>query len=325
MTRAVEQGWARRHCRLLAVLCLLVSAPGGATPSARMVEVSRYHQIVQDLSSGSALERAAFAQVALEEMIMAYRLEVESGAAALPKDKNERAGFFRWRRGTEAFISSLEARLAALDARSQVSIIENRDGEIRLLIDGASLMVSSPRLEHPEELQQRIAIRLCDSGICKGDIRSLADKVRVQVERLETGWAFDDRSPPVYQTSDGLNCMFDDRRHMNLKRNVCVAVLYELRLLAEGLRAVRYSGKDVEWHSLKVSKEPGRKLPRVSFNRAGQFFRLDLPTLLRAPELLAEARPWLRARLAERNHEHYVQLSERVVYLARDTLRMTSR
>ncbi|MBT8446232.1 MAG: hypothetical protein HKO62_09165 [Gammaproteobacteria bacterium] len=291
-----------------------------AAPADRLVDLSRYHQIVEDLRRGSALERAAFAQVALEEMIMAYRLEIESGAAALPEDKTERAGFFRWRRGTEAFIDRLEALLAALGPHSRVSIVENRDGEIRLLIDGATLMVSSPRLEHPEELQQRIAVRLCDSGICKAEISSLADKVRLQAEQLETGWSFDDRSPPVYQTSDGLNCMFDDRRHIHLKRAVCIAVLYELRLLAEGLRAVRYSGKDVDWRELAITTRPGRALAKVRFNRNGQFFRLDVPTLARAPELLTAAQPWLRGRLTERQHEHYVQLSERVVYLARDTM-----
>ena len=134
------------------------------------------------------------------------------------------------------------------------------------------------------------------------------------------GWAFGDRTPPLYAADDGLQCAFADLRHLKLKQAACAAVLRELRELLALLREEHVAGRRVELDQLKL-RPAGVDAPALLQLAAGaRPVPIRAPYLSAAPEVLAGAHPWLQARLAGQTLTYRIEAPEALGYLAPPTL-----
>jgi hypothetical protein len=256
-----------------------------------------------------------FAVTAIGIVIESYLDEVDKAAREPAKDARQDRRRHAWRWGTMAYVEDLRRIAETIDTRSSIDVMIERDGVARVLIDSRQVMISGPRPADQDRLEARIAEAMCDLTRCQTDTLTVEQKVDLDSGRLQRGWVFEGKAPPTYATSDGLNCVFHDRKHIKLKQTACESFLYELRLLAEGLKAVGVRGFPVHWNSLSIDGTGPQRPHRVTYDRQGRFFHLRLPALYRWRDLWHQAIPWIKAYTRGGSRQHYIKLPESMVYV----------
>ncbi len=250
----------------------------------------RFNRLVADIVHADLPRRKQFATIALSVLTQSMRTEftrvAPDGAAA--------SG--RWQTNALNFTAHLEHIATRIEAADEVAIIPDPQGVVRLAIDAEQVMLNAPRLSQQSRFEATIADLMCEEIDCADAAPAAADAGLEAPREVRTEWAFSDRGPPLLSASDGLHCMFSDTRHLRLKETVCAAVMQELRLLAESLRAVVEHGAVLDWSVLRVQRGAGAE-PQIVYDRAGNFFELELPNLVSHEAIWRGAVPWLQAHL----------------------------
>ncbi len=127
-------------------------------------------------------------------------------------------------------------------------------------------------------------------------------------------WSFSDRAPPLYTAGDGLQCAFEDSRHLKIKQASCAAVMKELRQLASALQKQLAGGGTMDWARFALVPE-GLDAPVRVAGTPGRPLSLRLPYLQAAPAVLAGAAPWLRGRLSRTPVAYRIVAPEALSYL----------
>lgn len=303
-------GASRRHglsaLVLAGLLGGLVGALAGSPPATAAMEPAGRPPLARlavQLSSGPAPLRADLAGAAAAELAAAYGREVERARAELqhhPGDHDLR----RWMRAVEDLAAEMTTLAIHITPLTPVEVRIGPDDGIQLIIEGRSVLVSSPRPHAQQALERRVIERFCRLNLCTADLLDAA----VPPEALPAPagvaplWSFS-RAGPACSTDDGLEFQFDSQADLRAKRSACAAVVAELRQLADAIVPAVAAGAHIDWNALMVDTTPDPGWQRLRLNRAGNTLQVRAPALLATPELFTALRPWLAARVrAERYH-----------------------
>jgi hypothetical protein len=259
--------------------------------------------------SGTDGERSEFARISLEEMAAAFQQEAQRALDTKPdprkpvdKDRDPR----KWAAGTNSFAGRLFALADAVRTGATVAIRVEQEGSIVLTINGSEVIVSGPNIDKPQILEKRITDRVCldpdcqtlataDSGFGSGSIGGR--------------WSFADANAPVFVTNNGLNFLFEDRDNLSGKERACTELGAELDAVVQSIKNLLWQHQTVDWSALSVredSMDATEQILRVNNN--GDFVKLSLPRLVKAPYVLQSAMPWVRSQVEGHTTQHYVQL-----------------
>lgn len=291
----------RRHGILLACLCAL--GCGAAVAGATVKD--NHGAILAAVSRADLTVRRGFAALALQTLVAVYRDELSRAA---------REAGSGWRAGAAGFVAGLERALTRVETAREIELAQEAHGAVRIGIDGEQFMLSVPRPERQRDFDCDLFSRFCRAWRCPEPPASDNPAGAPRATRLRTEWLFSDRGPPVLSAPDGLACVFDDTRHLRLKRLACERIMEELRRVADVLRAVTEAGHGLDWPALSLVPDPANGLLRLVHDAQGNYHHVDLPGLALVPDLLRDATPWLQARL--RGHVGYsmIRLPERIAY-----------
>lgn len=245
----------------------------------------RFSRLAGEIAHADLARRKRFATIALSVLTQSMRTEFTRAAAS-----------GRWQTNALNYTAHLEHIATRIEAADEVAIIPDPQGVVRLAIDAEQVMLNSPRLSQQSRFEATIADLMCEEIDCTETSPAVADTGIEARREVRTEWAFSDRGPPLLSASDGLHCVFSDALHLRLKETACAAVMQELRLLAESLRAVVEHGAVLDWSVFSVQRGAGAE-PQIVCDRAGNFFELELPNLVSHEAIWRGAVPWLQAHL----------------------------
>ena len=260
---------------------------------AHELRLTRFGDVLSTVMSHHAPIQREFIAAALDVMIDAYLIEIkrvdELGADGFAKERS-------WRSGTLSYVRRLEKALLAVDLGAEVFIAQEADGAVRFVVAGEQIMLNAPRMSEQSSLEAALVDHFCLREHCEKGASTIEDRTRDQMDNVVGSWEFSSRTKPTYTAGDGLQCVFKDQRHLTLKRQACKSLIYELRFLAEALKALRIQGVRIDWERILISGQGKSRPSEVRYNNSGQFFHARLPNLVRAKGVLRSAIPWLQAR-----------------------------
>jgi len=297
---------------LLVILLLAGTLPPGhplsaGEPAEIQLGPKPMTALVAHLADAGPGPKADLAWIALTELIQSFETELDRALQAPQPRPGARAKLRRWNAGTAGYVADLRALHGVLERGASVALDSEPDGSLLVIVAGQPTVVSGPDIAHQEDLEKRILESFCSIHDCPaaetGDQTETERAGRLTASRHvpEVGvWSFGDDRAIRYETSDGLAFEFSDPRGRPAKELACKALAKELRQVLRALRQARDAGHSIDWRRLAVEPPLWGEDPRVVVNREGAYIALPVPELARQPALLAEARPWLEARMADR-------------------------
>ena len=297
----------QRASKLLLALVLAGVAPKTVFGAPEIALNARYQHVLDTVSTGNLALRRRFAEVALHALIEANQEEIARAGSTQPER--------RWQASTAQFVRRLERIFERLERVQEITVVQEPHGVVRLALDTDQVMLSVPRLSQQDRFDRALAAFFCHEVSCSQAAPELAEMVHANARAVPREWLFSDQEPPLMMAADGLNCTFADTRHLRLKESACEGVMHELRLVAAGLRAVTEHGGALDWNAFAVHYSPLDEALRVTYDRQGAYFNIELHYLVQAPEIWHEAIPWLQAKL--RGHVGYfmIKAPERLAYV----------
>lgn len=280
--------------------------------AAQDIGITKFEDVVASVINSDLSVQARFAEISIEIMVAAYMAEIErlNARAGAVSDQDP-----SWQLGTLRYIEGLRTIAASIQPGSAVQIIKEPHAAIRLLIDGQQVMLSAPRLEGQLEFERSIAETACRFSNCRIRPATIEDRVTERASRLDGGWVFGRKTLPTYASSDGLQCVFNDRRHLKLKKDACLDLVHELRLLAEAFAALNAHRKPIDWRALRIEQVGAGQEQKITYNSSGSFVRMHLPRLSRAVAIWRGAIPWMKANIHGRVSQHVITLPDQLIYL----------
>lgn len=273
-------------------------------------EAQQYAALVELVRTGDLEGKRLYAQIALAELIRANRFEIERARQLNPEYRAQA----QWEIGAQAYVLDLEQIAAAIPTAGRLEVIYEAYGVVRLSIDQAQVILSTPRLSQQSVLDHSILEAACEVVVCPESPTSLATAIAVQAREIRHEWSFSDQDPPMLSASDGLRCVFADNQHLQLKEIACDALMQELRLTAEGLRALVQHGGWINWRAFKIVQLENGHGQQVIFDSTGTSFDLALPQLGTLESVWRGAIPWLQARLRGYRATYLIKVLARVAY-----------
>jgi hypothetical protein len=249
-----------------------------------------------------------FAIVALSEM--ALSLAAETDLARQQMQSSPQPGpLMRWVVAVERYIDELLRLSDVIDAGATTTIARGPDGLLSLRVGGQSVMLSAPRNELQSSFEQRIVAQFCLDYACHKSAGNAHGPAMVSVG-TPPRWSFGDGVEPSCHTDDGLALQFETMSSLGQKRQFCVALISELRAIARGIAREKARGVQIGWQHLAIYRIPGLDTYQLDLNRTGDSLQLAIPLSGAIPGLLAQVRPWLRARSENRQYTLVLQQAE---------------
>lgn len=276
------------------------------------VRVSRYDDVVAALLESGAEEQAHFAAVAITLMIEAYEAELDRNGAGTASAGAEHAG---WQAGTRSYVEQLRRIGESLAARPRLEMIREAHGGVRLVIGREQVMLNAPRMRDQVALERSVAERVCGFFACGERGTTIEERVDQRMAQSGGAWEFGTNQPPAYKSGDGLRCVFADRRHLKLKKNACINLVRELRLLAEALSALKAQGEMIDWRELAILQTGPGNPQKIVYSTARRYVSMHVPNLLHAEAVWRQAMPWVRAHVIGREMQHVIDLPDQLAYL----------
>jgi hypothetical protein len=269
-------------------------------------EFGTLRQALPDLRAGPHTARATFVEVAVA--VLADRFLAAAGAS------QDNAG---WARGTRVYVANLWRAVDAVHAGGVVSLIEDKDGSLRVVISGSpsqQFALLPPQPHEREAMEAQILGHLCKTVACRALTNA---QITVAANtRAETGRdAIVARFAATSTDGDGLSCATGDGRHGRLRAGACARLLAEASHLATVLDEAMRDGQGLDWSVLSAPlwRKRGQELITTMH---GNVVRVDAPLLGRYPNILLGLMPWIRARLEGQVHYQVVEPPARLIYAA---------
>jgi len=275
------------------------------------IYVTRFDDIVAMVIDADEAEQNRFAAIALDLLIAAYEIELEHASIRAAPTTKDPAG---WRSGTWRYVEQLKRIAELVRLGAPIQTIRERDGDVRLVIGTEQVMLNAPRLDGQVRFEQEIAEQMCQYTSCSARPSTIEERVQAETANLESSWVFARNMPPTYSSSDGLRCIFTDQRHMKLKKEACLAVVTEVRMLAGALTALRTHQKFIDWREVRIAHVGAGQAQKVIYSSNGDFVRMRLPQLSRAESVWRGALPWLEARVSGREMQYVINLPNQLAY-----------
>ncbi|MEM7468071.1 MAG: hypothetical protein AAF387_14445 [Pseudomonadota bacterium] len=297
-------------------ICLIVLTVVGfveaeARVFAQDLRLTRFHDILGSVINDDHVSQREFVLGALDVMIDAYLIEIKRLDEL---DSDSRSSKASWRSGTLGFVARLEKSVTALERGAELFIAEEIDGSVRFVIGAEQIMFNAPRMSDQGQLEATLVDHYCLRQRCNQGRGTIEDKTMDEMARHSGSWEFSGGTKPTYTASDGLECVFRDQRHLTLKREACKSLIFELRFLAEALKALRAKGARIDWDRIALDGNNNAAPNKVTYNSKREFFHARLPKLWRAQAMLRSAIPWLQARTLGNVRSFTIQPPDIVTY-----------
>lgn len=253
--------------------------------------------LVAGLGDATAEARLDFARLLVEALVEAYESELDPVIFQRRRDAAARQKLARWHQSVVPLLSELRLALTDLYVASTVSVHMDRHHQILLLIDGNPLWVAWPRVDAQFRMERELAWEFCRLHPCQRGTAGVSEPDDLRYGAVHGQWLLSQRHSPVWETTEGLRCEFSDMSERAEHEALCRAVVLDLQLLADALEMAMRGGEQIQWAQLLLEPDPGFPLHRVIVNEHGDYLRLALPALDRAPVDWRAAGRWLRARV----------------------------
>ncbi len=276
------------------------------------VRVSRYNDVVDAMLESGAEDQARFAEVAIALMIEAFEAELGSDVADGQRGGAADPG---WRAGTRAYVEQLRRIAASISAGPPIKMLRETHGGVRLVIGREQVMLNAPRLRDQAALERSVAEHVCRFSACNEAGSTVEERVDRRMAESGGAWEFGSNQRPAFTSGDGLRCVFADRRHLNLKKNACIGLVRELRLLAEALTALKAQGETINWLELAILQTGPGNPQKIIYSAQRRYVNMHLPNLLHAETIWRQAIPWLRANVIGRQMQYVIDLPDQLAYL----------
>lgn len=272
------------------------------------------HSALYDMASGmkvrSAQDLADFVHIALYEMAGLYEEEARrSGASEAGKSLAN-----RWTDSTMAYANDLYRVADAINPSTMIDIANDDTGELMIIVDGKPYLLSSPVLDKPMLLDERIIDRVCQEISCDAESTAIAEGKHKRAIIIDADWVITEGKPPEYVTSDGLHFVFKDMHNRSAKQIACLKLIKEIKLLADSLKDAVIQGVPVGRDQLTIQSMYGSYDYRVRLNQFGDTIYIKLPELHHVQDWITQLWPWLRAQLGDLKIEHYLQADAMLSY-----------
>lgn len=303
---------------LLALSCVLTEVrtaePAVAAPvpaSGRALRASPLDRVLSRLRDDPE-GMAVFARAALDEMLRDYDNEIDRVEQQLRGGTSVPAEIYTWYRGAIESRNDLGATREQITDDMTIDAVAEAGGNTRLLLDGRSVMIDTPRLSGKTDLLQRIAKRTCEAIDC---VTAASEQATSTETRQASGtWSFSDRRAPAYEADHrGVQCLFQDNAHLLLKKQVCERVLLELEQALNALQALHQSGRFIDWPQVKIVAAASGAHHLV-VDGYGNFVDVSLPSLYRLGAQFERVVTWMRARSVGEPAALDLLIENRLVY-----------
>ena len=274
---------------------------------------SAFVQLASAVAQAPAAERAAFARTALITMADQYRREIGKARSYAHRDAKHRRKAARWSAATLKYIDDLYATAEGIDEYTIVEVLPGAEESVQLLVDGVPVVLSGPRIADPDSLGRIIVKEYCRFRDCVFETPQGPQPAQSLYQRPDdtlTGWDFGDTSGSTFVTADGIHFQFTSIRDRKRKQQAAMAVVHDLRHLADELRSVSAQGHVIEWDRVRMETTPVAGEHKVVLNRHGDYLMLRLPSLGRAIAIMRSSRSWIRGRVEGHEVQQYFPQAE---------------
>ena len=203
------------------------------------LEVSPLIQLARLLQNAGYGSRIEFVLVALEEMSAAYKAEAHAIDVSAAADRATRNHFARWRLATLEYARSLDQLGDSMRRTSNVEILIDPQNLLRLNIDDRPVIIAGPRIDEPQVLARRIVERFCRAKPCSRLTESGPPQTAADIAEVFATWSFEQGKFPTLQTRDGLHFSFRSAADLGDKKQACLTLIKELRVLSTNIRYSR--------------------------------------------------------------------------------------
>lgn len=299
----------RRHCSSIAIFLLAFAvAPVSAAAEGNALPAMTLRQVLPELRQSSPATRRIFVEVAVA--VLSDRFLAAAGESA------DDAG---WARNTRAYVADLWRAVDAVRAGGTVSVLEEHDGSLRVVVAGAAgyqFALMPPKPEQRAAVETEIAAQLCRSMDCSTiEHALLAAAVPPGAPTPATGsHAVVARLVDQQSGGDGLSCVAAGV-HSRLHVTACARLLAEVRALVKALHQHAVSGQPLEWGMLMqpIWRQRGRELVVAG---DGTVIFVETPLLGRYSQIVVELVPWMRARVGGTVREQTLKPPPGLIYRA---------
>ena len=269
------------------------------------------HELAMNMKHSTMQDQADFVQIALYEMAALYDEE------AIRQDsstKKQGLGLIRWRNETQALAREIYQVADTIELDTPVDISIADTGEIHLTVNQKLYILSSPLINKPYLLDERIINHICRIKYCDPDLLSIERATNKRLITIDAVWVITENEKPRYVTNDGLHFVFNDIENRSLKQVASLKVIKEMKLIAETLKEARQKGVAMEWDDFAIRPLQGSYDYRIHINQFGDTVYIKLPELSHVTNWQEQILPWLRAQVEEKTLDQYLDADEFLAY-----------
>ena len=277
---------------------------------------SAFVQLAATVSKAPAAERAEFARTAILTMADQYWQEVGKVRSRPHRDPKHRRKESRWSAATLEYLYRLYDTADLINEFTRVEIVPGAGDSVHLIVDGAPVVLSGPRISDPGFLGQEIVKEFCRLRPCVLDTfighetkRSVLDTPNDS----RSGWSFADGAGTTFVTDDGIHFIFTSAQNRERKQKAAMDLMHDVRNIAATLMDVSDQGYDIDWERISLDDSPVAGEHRLVVNRRGDYLLLRIPSLGRSPEFFRTSLSWIKARVEGRSLTLYVPRAEQVL------------
>ncbi len=301
---------------VLSVLCVALGAPAHSREEGPGAGMSRFERTVAYLQDAPAAQQTDFAIVALAELVAVYMAEADLARASSAQPQGSpRAALLGWSIAVDEYANRLLLVLDELEQGQPVTLRPGQPGPAVVTVAGHAVILGHPRADQQGAFEQRVLTDFCSRHDCVTATAATAtaattttaattattatttqaEPIPVTIVRVNPLWTFTASGPVC--SIDGIEVAFNSSSNLASLRGICEQFVQELAALANELAGQRRHGVALEWDGFMLSATPGRPEHLVRLNGAGDSVLVTVPLLFGSPNLLADVKPWLAARV----------------------------
>jgi hypothetical protein len=273
--------------------------------------MSRFERTVAYLQDAPAAQQTDFAIVALTELVAVYMAEADLARAGPAQPQGSpRGALLGWSIAVDEYANQLLLVLDELEQGQPVTLRPGQPGPAVVTVAGHAVILGHPRADQQGAFEQRVLTDFCSRHDCvtapatttatsavtaTTATTAQAEPIPVTIVRVNPLWTFTASGPVC--SIDGIEVAFSSNSNLASLRGICEQFVQELAALANELAGQQRHGVALDWDGLLVTATPGGPEHLVRLNAAGDSVLVTVPLLFGNPNLLADVKPWLAARV----------------------------
>jgi hypothetical protein len=254
---------------------------------------SRFQRTVQYLQDASPRLRGEFAAIALTHLIDGYLEEMQLAHGEV-RSAGVQANLRGWSLAVNHYANQIPLLLGDIELGLPVRLARVGEKSLAITVADRTIILSHPRLEEQNLLEQEILMDFCTSHPCEQFTRHDTDPVPMFVSRVyvRPDWTFTARGPVCsYQ---GIKVHFKNEKNLAKSRLICARFLQEVIILANEMSWQRALAVPIQWSELEILPIARRAEHTVKLNGVGDTAVAAVPLLYGNPRLLGHILPWIR-------------------------------